>query len=475
MNTQPSKTESAKLVGKTIDLGLVLIYMGGLLLGIWAVKDTIALRNILLVAGTLASFVYLYQSFRVKNIHKIGFYWLPIICIGAALSWVFFHYWFFSISPEVQWHELSSIWLRSILASILGFAIGVALIKHPRYLFLFWLAILLSFFVLFAQYLPLALQSGSMVVPLDPVDFRRYLFIGKINPMYLGVLLIAGSTGLLLDAIQLKNTQWIKVVAIFWLVSISTAMYAFAFIVNTRSGILLGSFIVITWSCYGVFLLFYRKESVSIFKSPGTRKFVYLLALALVVVGLFAYQQIQRDSGWRQLVDDIKIGYQVEKYPHWQDVEKYGFPKNESGNVVAYNTYERVAWATAGVKSLANHPYGVGILILPLGLAAQELFPGVTPISTHSGWVDLALAFGIPFIALMWLANASITYFAVKQSSPFKYTILTLSVILFGLFLVGELSNGHNLEMLFYFFALMAGMQVAQRLLVSTQSDLFIT
>lgn len=465
MNNQPSKTESKGLAPKTLDLGLVLIYVGSLLLGIWAVKDTIALRNILLIGGTLISFVYLYQSFGVKNTNKIGFYWLPIICVGAALSWVFLHYWFFSISPEVQWRELRSIWLRSTLASILGFAIGVALIKHTRYLFLFWFAILLSFFVLFAQYLPLALQSGSMVVPLDHLDFRRYLFIGKINPMYLGVLLIAGSTGLLLDAIQSKNTQWIKSVVIFWLICISTAMYAFAFIVNTRSGILLGSLIVIFWFCYGVFLVFHRKGSALVLELLGTRKFVYLLILALVIVGLFAYQQIQRDSGWLQLIDDIKIGYQIEKYPHWQDVEKYGFPKNESGNVVAYNTYERMAWATAGVKSLANHPYGVGILALPLGLAAQELFPGVKPLSTHSGWVDLALAFGIPFILLMWLANASIAYFAVKQNSPFKYTILTLSVILFGLFLVGELSNGHNLEMLFFFFSVMCGMQICQALL----------
>jgi hypothetical protein len=41
--------------------------------------------------------------------------------------------------------------------------------------------------------------------------------------------------------------------------------------------------------------------------------------------------------------------------------------------------------------------------------------------------------------------------------------MITLSIILFALFLVGELSNGHNLEMLFYFFALMAGMQIAQK------------
>jgi hypothetical protein len=219
--------------------------------------------------------------------------------------------------------------------------------------------------------------------------------------------------------------------------------------------------------------LFIYRQGLSILRSATTRRFIYILALALLLTGVFAYQQIQRDAGWLQIIDDVKIGYQIEKYPHWQNGTLYGFPKNESGNVVAYNTYERVAWATAGIKSIPNHPYGVGILILPLGLAAQELFPGVRPISTHSGWIDLTLAFGIPFICLMWLANASIAYQAIKQQSPFKYTLITLSIILFGLFLVGELSNGHNLEMLFYLFALMAGMQIDQKIASLTHSEPF--
>jgi hypothetical protein len=193
-----------------------------------------------------------------------------------------------------------------------------------------------------------------------------------------------------------------------------------------------------------------------------TKKYIYVLVFALGVVGSFGYKQIQRDSGWHQIIEDIEIGYQVEKYPHWQNVDTYGFPLTESGKVVTYNTYERVAWATAGIKSVPYHPYGVGILILPLGLAAKDLFPGVSPLSTHSGWVDLTLAFGLPFIALMWMANLSIVYLAAKQKSPLKYTILTLSIILFALFLVGELSNGHNLEMLFYFFGLMSGLLTVQ-------------
>lgn len=450
--TQPSLTNQRLLS----HLGLVLILMSTMLLGIWAVKDTIALRNILLVIGTIVSIVLLYQYLKLVSVRAIGANWLPAICIFASLIWVVLHYYFFSMQPEVQLKELQSIWLRSALASLLGIATGVALISRPRYIGLFWTAILISFFVLFAQYLPLAIKSGNLVVPLDHLAFRRYLFIGKINPMYLGVLLIAGSTGLLLDTIRANDRLWLNKISFFWLLCLFMAMYSFAFIVNTRSGILLGSLIIIAWSFIGLLTLFFKWGGTETMKS-GTKKFIFVLVFALGVVGISGYKQIQRDSGWYQIIEDIKIGYQIEKYPNWQNVATYGFPKTESGKVVTYNTYERVAWATAGIKSVPYHPYGVGILILPLGLAAKDLFPGVSAISTHSGWVDLALAFGLPFIALMWVANFSIVYLAVKQKSPLKYTILTLSIILFTLFLVGELSNGHNLEMLFYFFALMPG------------------
>lgn len=461
-------------------LGLSLIWISAILLGIWAVKDTIALRNILLVSGALISIVFLYQYFKLagtRAIGAIGVNWLPLVCILATLIWVVLHYCFFSIQPEVQLKELQSIWLRSALATILGLATGIALIKRPRLIILLWAAILLSFFVLFAQYLPLAVKSQSFVVPLDHLDFRRYLFIGKINPMYMGVLLIAGSTGLLLDAVGTHKQSWIKQISVFWLICLSTAMYSFAFIVNTRSGILLGSLPIIAWAIYGLGILpgsIKRQrqqikngliEQSTNFGGLDIKKILLVLIIAIGVVGVLGFKQVERDSGWRQILEDIQIGYQVEKYPNWQNVDVYGFPKTESGKVVTYNTYERVAWAIAGIKSIPYHPYGVGMLILPLGVAAKELFPGISPLSTHSGWVDLTLAFGLPFICLMWLANASIVYFAIRQASPLKYTIITLATILFALFLVGELSNGHNLEMLFYFFALMGGMLIAQKAL----------
>lgn len=76
-------------------LGFLLIFVSSLLLGIWAVKDTIALRNILLIGGSLISIIFLYYYFRVMDIRNAGLNWLPLACIFITLVWVVLHYFFF--------------------------------------------------------------------------------------------------------------------------------------------------------------------------------------------------------------------------------------------------------------------------------------------------------------------------------------------------------------------------------------------
>ncbi len=90
-------------------LGLTLISISSVLLGIWAVKDTIALRNILLVLGALGSIYFLYRNFRIGAINKVGANWIPIVCIFFVIFWVVLPYFLYSINHEEQSRELKSI------------------------------------------------------------------------------------------------------------------------------------------------------------------------------------------------------------------------------------------------------------------------------------------------------------------------------------------------------------------------------
>ena len=71
-------------------LGFSLILTSSILLGIWATKDTIALRNILLVLGSVLSLIYIMLEFRSHNlvsqltVKKC----MPLLLLGLMFAWV---------------------------------------------------------------------------------------------------------------------------------------------------------------------------------------------------------------------------------------------------------------------------------------------------------------------------------------------------------------------------------------------------
>jgi hypothetical protein len=83
------------------NLEWTLLILSSILLGIWAVKGTIALRNILLVSGTLLSIYYIVQEWRDGHLKEECTFWkvVPIFLIGLCFIWVVIHYLFFYIDP----------------------------------------------------------------------------------------------------------------------------------------------------------------------------------------------------------------------------------------------------------------------------------------------------------------------------------------------------------------------------------------
>lgn len=135
-------------------LGWVVIIVSSILLGIWALKGTIALRNILLGVGALVSLVYCMQLFK-GNSNRIPLKnWIPFISLGLIFCWVIFHYLFLSRFPDVQLHELISTWLRSGLSVILALATGLALSKRPVAINCLWIGILAALSISFINTSP---------------------------------------------------------------------------------------------------------------------------------------------------------------------------------------------------------------------------------------------------------------------------------------------------------------------------------
>ena len=103
---------------------------------------------------------------------------------------------------------------------------------------------------------------------------------------------------------------------------------------------------------------------------------------------------------------DTKIAAQLDKYPHWKDAGKYGYPQNGYGTIVSITNYERAAWALAGIQLSIENPLGYGLVEDSFAKMAKTRWPDVgTNLShSHSGWLDVILGIGYPGFLLMFLA-----------------------------------------------------------------------
>lgn len=450
----------------TNTLGLALILMSGVLLGIWAVKNTIALRNIILFLGGPLSALYCYWQYQriCLNQNKISVkYFLPLVLVALMFAWVLFHYFFLSRYPEIQLSELRSTWLRTLFAAILGFGTGLALLRRPNAVNFLWIGIAFSFAYLFYQYIPKALATHSIFAP----DYDGYIFYGKISGVLAGTLLIAGLLGTLLDRFSVLGgkARWVQV--IFCLSAISIPLYSFVFIFDARNGVGL-SLLMFGVVVAGLFV----RLTINFFHKPSFQKILVNVLLLFCLVGIggwFGWSQYKLNPGWASMFDDAKIAVQVDQYPNWQNPPELGYPKNASGKEVRGNTYERISWAVAGMTIFApENPLGVGMLRRPFGVLLNEKYPNSSKglMSTHSGWVELTLGFGYPallmtlgaLIIILWLTLLRLRKSNLDNPSPFHYLIALLAFTVIALYTVGEGSSQHAIEMLYFLIALMTGL-----------------
>ena len=470
--------------------GLALVLISSALLGIWATMNTIALRNILLVVGSLVAFSYWWNWFRTnKANHTLPslswLYWLAVSLIASMLIWVVIHYFLFAQNPQQQFDELKSTWLRSFLAVIIGSATGVALNRSSRFIPWLWLGLLLSFVVLLYQYIPKAIAKQSLFA----VDhFGDYIFWAKFNGVLAGTILIAGLLGLLIDsvwqnkakdkAMQLSMTADQEsasrpnvavakislinrvVIPIYVLVGICISAYAFVFIFDAKAGVGMAFILIAFW--LGIGLLFILKNAASEQDKQRRRVFLMksLIVFFLVVVSLswFTAKHIKNNPGWGSLFEDMAISAQIDTHDNWKGAGA-PLPLRKDGTPVAGNTYERVALATIGMRLITLNPIGNGSL-RSLKEDAAKIEPNYKNHPyTHSAWIDLGLSFGLPGLLFLPLAFISLLVCAALNSQiRFRATIITTAIAVFILYLVGEYAFGHGVEMLFYLAGLLCGL-----------------
>jgi hypothetical protein len=455
--------------------GLLLIMMSSVLLGIWSTVDTIALRNIILVFGSIIAISYLVEWIKTNQVDIIEnaclkfVNWPPLLFIGLMFVWIAIHYLFFSQFPEKQFDELTSTWLRAFLAAIIGFGCAIALRRNTSYAWLLSLGLIASFLLLIYQYIPKAIAYRSLFAP---DYFGNYIYWAKFSGVLAGIILFASALGLLIDsARQLaitsggkgdKDPRFNKAT----LISIVTLglilpIFSFVFIFSAKNGVGVAAILLIFWFMVGGVYLwaqFFRGEGRKQLGQKWARWTAAYIIIAITFSWL-AYLHAKNNPGWESLIEDIRIAAQIDTHQNWKSPPKYGYPKRADGSSVAGNTYERVAWGVVGLRLIADQPLGNGVL---RALPSQMQQAGIQfndAAYTHSAWIDLGLSYGWPGILLLPTALLLCLIACIKKyRGPYRATVTSLAVSFLVLYLVGEYAFQHGIEILLFVCALLAGL-----------------
>ena len=348
------------------------------------------------------------------------------------------------MNPALERMEITGLWARTFVSAMLGVSVVLSLKKYPQLCFIFFMAIFFASTINLVAYAWFSYQEGLWILPVD--YFNKRYFFTKIETAFFGTMAIAVASANIIYLVRGQFDSTKKYQLGCWFFGIFIAI-ASGIASNTKNGVAMGLALCVILGLSIIFTGLTKSKSLATFLLPII--FLILLAgSAWKIHDRFSYR------GWGTLFDDIKIGVQIENYPQWQNPRLLGYPKNSLGEVVAENTYERVAWATEGIKLILRHPLGYGSINRSfIGMldadGVNHQFNG----QTHSGWVDFGLAFGIPGLAILLTALLIIIYLGLTQSTQFSLMGVWIAFGLLPFCLIAETSFKQYFEAWIFFVA----------------------
>jgi hypothetical protein len=421
------------------------------LLTIWVLPNTIALRHVLLGIGVITAFPIIIKShfFCRKSLWEL----LPIWLLLSLFAWVVIHLSFFSLNFELEFKEFKTLWARAIMGAVLAIALSIALQKSVNLRPYFFVALFIISLINIGAYLYMSAISpeGTFISFFNFVN--RFVF-KKIEAAYFGVLAISVACANIVYLLGMSASKHRSITIAWWLAGIAVALTA-SIINITKNGIAGGVALCI--------LLALTYMVRSLLKDSHT-KLKMLLSAGLIGAILLGGSQINRllvSPGWTNFIEDVQFSSQIDTHSVWKKNNPDSFPIKSSGVMVSGNVYERMSWATAGVRLIKAYPLGYGSInrsfvgMLNHAKVEQELES-----QSHSGWIDFGLAFGIPGLLILFATFLAILWFGIKQGGQFGLigAWLAIGLMPFGLF--SEINYKHNFEILIFFIAFAAASTV---------------
>ena len=414
----------------------------GLLLA-WVIPNTIALRHLLLVTGSLTAICLI--RFNWDRFRSVNISYLPLFSIFALFIWVLIHYTFFSLNPALELSEIKGLWVRSLLGTVAAIGLGISLVNFPSSRLYFYMACFLIPLINLGSYFWASYLNHGL---LKPTDFYRFLF-AKIETAYFGAIATAIAVSNLMHLIVGKIEKSTMLQILGWLLGIALVLVS-ALVSGSKNGI----FIVVLLCALLIAMIVIN----SILHKTRSKVLPGIVVIAILLISISAWQGHKSSAyrGWDTVLQDAALGLDIDTNTQWQKGEgTVPMPLNSLGEPAAINTYTRFAYAAVGVRLINKYPMGYGSINHSFwGLQNLAQIPHEGDRQVHSGWIDLGLAFGIPGLVLVFTSLLSIIYFGFKSKSAvaLPWVIVSLALIPFGL--IAEITYKQFFEATIFFLSL---------------------
>lgn len=421
------------------------------LLTIWVLPNTIALRHVLLGIGVIASIPIIKKShfFCRQSIWEL----VPLLLLGSLFAWVLIHLSFFSLNFDLELKEVKTLWARAILGAILAIGLSIALQKNAKLRPYFFVALFIVSLINIGAYFYMSAISpeGTFISFFNFVD--RFVF-KKIEAAYFGVLAISVACGNIVYLMGTPSSKQRAKAITWWIVGIAIALIA-SIINITKNGIGggVGLCVLLVLTCMARSFFQGSRSALKIAMSLGL--------VGAILLGGWQMNRLFASPGWDNFIDDVKFSSQIDTHSGWRKNNPESFPIKSNGQIVSGNVYERMSWATAGVRLIKAYPLGYGSINTSfVGMLNHAKVEQELESQSHSGWIDFGLAFGVPGLLILLATFLSIVWFGLKHGGQFGLigAWLAIGLMPFGLF--SEINYKHNFEILIFFIAFAAASAV---------------
>lgn len=427
-----------------------IFFFGFILLGTWNIPHTIGLRYI--SAAALLFFTSLEKP-------KIFFFLKESPILVITILYLIFHLFIISDNLFLSINSFKQEWSKFIFFSLLGASLGFYVSR------IYSRDILLLFGISFCT--PLVIHLVLFVKKFTEETALPYGYAGlSISHGDLGYAALQSSIFLTIYILFNKTYSLKNIVGIIFLI----LCFLSPFFSQSRGGLI--------FTCISVLLIsiiFFSNK----LRTTKVKRALFLVASMIIAIFLaFKITSIIMNDKWQDIdsriaigllgdplnvicngIGEVKLAYEQKNGATSPQTEKI-ISEVDSG------TTSRIVVAKAGYQLLIKNPLGLNGSKEAYQIAISRICtPTITMSNTHNGWLDLALAIGIPGLViflLLYLSNFTLGIRSLSSNDPSisaaGLALSTSTLIWFLRGLLDATSRDQMLEIQGFIMALMASL-----------------